>query len=80
MIAVILAWLAIGTFKDMKLNQAPPMEALAEDEPSIGNLIAPMVEQADTFSLIFEDELPNPIASSGNVSKASHQDRHQIAL
>lgn len=80
LIAVILAWLGIGAFKDMKLNQAPPMEVLVEDEPSIGNLIAPMVEQADTFSLIFEDELPNPIASSDDVSKASHQDRHQIAL
>ena len=75
-----LVWFGFGIFQDLKLNQAPPMDERVEHEPNIGNLIAPMVKQEDTFTLVFEDQLPDPVLASETVAKTSHQNRHQIAL
>ncbi len=62
------------------------MDVVAHDEPSIGDIIAPIVEQPpkpaaaeETFALVFEDKLPEPIRRQENKPSA-HTDRHQIAL
>ena len=75
-----LVWFGFGVFQDLKLNQAPPMDERVAHEPNIGNLIAPMVAQEDTFTLVFEDELPDPVVASDTVAKTTRQNKHQIAL
>ena len=60
------------------------MDKPINSEPSIGEIIAPMVETLDspakeTYELVFEDVLPEPIRDTQS-TPAAHTDRHQIAL
>ncbi len=75
-----LSWLGFNIFQDIKLNHAPPMDERVEHEPDIGNLIAPLVEHNDTFTLIFEDSLPHPTTTSKPNIENKQKNRHQIAL
>lgn len=76
---ILLAWFGIGFYQEVKLNNASPMHEPLENEPSIGQIIQPLVEYDDTITLIFEDELPEPISSQPS-EPTSHEKRHQIAL
>ncbi len=56
------------------------MDEIVDNEASIGEIIAPMVEPAhETFTLIFEDKLPEPIRKQTSRSTTT-TDKHQIAL
>jgi len=68
-----------------QVGNAPPMEHNFSKEDAIAQVIAPMVNNPnhqadDTFTLTFEDELPNP--TSPSVNKETHNDtkRHLLTL
>ncbi len=81
----LVFWLGFGFYQDYKLDHATPMDEVVHNEPSIGDIIAPIVEQPtkpateETFTLVFEDKLPEPIRRQEN-KPSVHADRHQIAL
>jgi len=69
----------IVAYQAVQLNLAPPMEERVNDEPSIGEIIEPMLHPKQTETLIFEDVLPNPI-SQKETPISSGENRHQLAL
>jgi len=75
----LLCWLLILGYQAVQLNLAPPMDERDESEPSIGQIIQPLILSQQTETLIFEDVLPDPI-SQKETPISSNQNRHQLSL
>lgn len=76
----LLVWVGSDTYITSQLEQATdrnPPETI-----SIGQIIAPILEQESTYTLTFEDELPDPIFKAEDASSATvvQEDQHQLAL
>ncbi|MDQ7004995.1 MAG: divergent polysaccharide deacetylase family protein [Ghiorsea sp.] len=90
MVAILL-WLGINIFKEVQRTQPASIKAQVEDvstptqiedvsTPNIGKLIKPIIQSEDTFTLVFEDELPEPITQSDSMDTKPQQKRHKVAL
>ncbi|MDX8381581.1 MAG: divergent polysaccharide deacetylase family protein [Ghiorsea sp.] len=77
--ACLLSWLLILGYQAVQLNLAPPMDERDKSEPSIGQIIQPLVHKAHNQTLIFEDVLPDTI-SQKETPISSNENRHQLSL
>lgn len=78
LLLLALSWIGSNLLSSEHDNQ-PPMEAIQND--AIATVIAPIVDAQpdDTFTLTFEDELPEPTTPIDH-THAQHTPRHVLSL
>jgi polysaccharide deacetylase 2 family uncharacterized protein YibQ len=87
LVLVIVCMLVAASYMFMasQAGNEPPMEQNFSHEDSIAQVIAPMVAEEgtqteDTFTLTFEDELPNPTTPATDSKAQEVTKRHVLAL
>ncbi len=77
----LLIWVGSDAYITSQLDEQTITEEQAE-EVSIAEIIAPIMEQENTYTLTFEDQLPDPTLQEEKIASttSTHENRHLLAL